>query len=240
MIKNRFYLFLSIVLLTFIGGCYIDFPETVNGSGNIKTEDRVAGSFTTLKVSSGIDVFITQGDTESIRVIADDNLLKFIRTEIYDNTLTISSRAFIRKARSKEVHIVYKKLDEINISSAGDVEGINRLTADELDINMSSAGDLNLEVEARSINIDISSAGNATLSGKVDELQADLSSVGDLDAFDLSARKARVNASSAGNARICASEEVDLNASSAGDIHYKGDPKTININKSSAGSIIKK
>jgi len=231
---------LSVLLIISLNSCYIDFRETVYGNGNVKTEDRSTDSFDRLKVSSGIDVFITQGDTESIKVIADENLLQYISTEIYDNTLTVESRARIRNAKSKEVHLVYKTLRKIDISSAGNVEGTNRMKTDELDLDLSSAGDLTLDVEVSRINLDISSAGDAKLSGTVDELDADLSSAGDLNAYDLLARKARVSTSSAGSAKISASEEVDLNASSAGDIYYKGDPKTTSINRSSAGSIIKK
>lgn len=238
--RKNFHIFLLIILLFALNSCIFDFPETVYGNGNVVTEERQTDSFDRLKVSSGIDVFITQGDVESIKVIADENLIEYIRTEIFDNTLNITTKAIIRKAESKEVHLVYKNLTEIDISSAGDVEGKNRMKTDELDLDLSSAGDLLLDVEAISIDCNISSAGNAKLSGTVDVLDADLSSAGDLYAWDLVARKAHVNASSAGNARICATEEVDLNASSAGDIYYRGDPKIINTNRSSAGSIIKK
>lgn len=240
MSRNKYIIVPAAILLMCLSSCYFDFRETVFGNGNVVTENRKTDSFERLKVSTGIDVFITQGDTESVRVIADDNLLEYIKTEIYDNTLIITAKANIRKAKSKEVHLTYKKLKEIDISSAGDVEGTNLMKADELYLNLSSAGDLTLEVEATRINLDISSAGDAKLSGKVDELDADLSSAGGLNAFELLARKARVSSSSAGNARISATESVDLSASSAGDIYYKGDPKTVNINKSSAGSIIKK
>lgn len=240
MLKNKFSLLLSAALIISLSSCYINFHETVHGNGNVQTEERTTGSFDRMKVSSGIDVYITQGDTESIKVTADENLLKYISTEIYNNTLTIETKAWIRNAKSKEVHLVYKNLRDIDISSAGDVEGTNRMKTDELDLDLSSAGDLTLDLEATRININISSAGDARLSGTVDELDADLSSAGDLNAYDLLARKARVSASSAGSAKISASEEVNLNASSAGDIYYQGDPKTTTINRSSAGSIIKK
>ena len=240
MSKKNFQMPLLIVLLLFLSSCYFDFRETVYGNGKVVTEDRPADSFNRLKVSSGVDVFITQGEEESLKVIADENLLEYIKTEIIDNTLKIYTEANIRQAKSKEVHLVYKQLREIDISSAGDVEGTNRMKVDDLDLDLSSAGDLVLDVEATRINCNISSAGDARLSGTVDELNADLSSAGDLYAWDLVVRKARVNASSAGNARIYATEEVDLSSSSAGDIYYKGDPKIINVSRSSAGNIIKK
>jgi hypothetical protein len=240
MLKMNFQLSFIIIPLLFLNSCYLDFRETVFGNGKVETEARPAASFNRLKVSSGIDVFITQGDEESIKVIADENLLEYIKTEITDNTLEIYTEAIILKAESKEVHLVFKQLGEIDISSAGDVDGTNRIKADDLNLDLSSAGDLVIDVEATRINCNISSAGDARLSGTVDELEADLSSAGDLYAWDLVARKAHVNVSSAGNARIYATEDADLSSSSAGNIYYKGDPKTINTNKSSAGSIIKK
>lgn len=238
--KKIIYTPFLIILFLSLSNCYFDFRETVYGNGKVVTEERPADSFNKLKVSSGIDAIITQGEEESIKVVADENLLEHIRTEIYDNTLKIYTEANIRHAKSKEVHLVYKQLQEIDISSAGDVEGTNRMKADNLDLDLSSAGDLTLDVEATSITCNISSAGDAHLSGTVNDLEADLSSAGDLNAWDLVAKNAHVSSSSAGNARICATEEVDLSASSAGDIYYKGDPKIINANKSSAGSIIKK
>jgi len=128
----------------------------------------------------------------------------------------------------------------ISISSAGDVEGTNTMKAEDLEIHLSSAGDLVLDVVADDINCRISSSGDARLSGTAGELDAHLSSAGDLYAYDLIVGKAKVSASSAGNARIHATEELNLKASSAGDIYYKGDPEIVHKSTSSAGSIIKK
>lgn len=239
MTRNFLFITVLIIISISVNNCAINFKETVHGNGNIVTEERMAGSFEKLEISGGINAIITQGETESIKVVADENLMEYIKTEITDGTLNIYSDAIILHARSKDVHLVFKQLNEIDISSAGDVKGTNRVKADHLDIDLSSAGDLTLDVEASVINCNISSAGDARLSGNTDELHADLSSAGDLNALDLVARIAHVNSSSAGNASIYATEEVDLHASSAGNIYYKGDPEKVNVHKSSAGSIIK-
>ena len=64
-----------------------------------------------------------------------------------------------------------------------------------------------------------------------------MSSAGDLDAFDLDADYVKVRVSSAGDARVMANKEIDMGASSAGSIYYKGDATVTHISKSSAGSI---
>jgi hypothetical protein len=232
----------TIIVLLIIGSssCIINPSETIYGSGNVVTEKRDIGEFTGLKVSSGIDVVIRQGNEISLELEADDNLHEAIRTEVVDNTLKIYTRKNIRKAKSKKVFLVYEELNTIRISSAGDVTGENTLKTDRLDIDLSSAGDLHLDVEAENIHCDISSSGDARLSGKADVLEASLSSAGDLQAYELITRKAEVSCSSAGDARVYASEEFNLRSSSAGSIYYKGEGRVTNSHTSSAGSIVKR
>ena len=232
----------TILILLILGSssCYFDTRETIYGSGNVVTDDREIDDFTGLKVSSGIDVIIRQGKEVSLELEADDNLHDAIITRVVDNTLRIYTEKNIRRARSKKVYLVYTDINSIRISSAGDVKGENTLETEHLDIDLSSAGDLDLEVEAEKITCDISSSGDARLSGKADILRASLSSAGDLYAYDLRTRKADVSCSSAGDARVYATEEFNLRSSSAGSIYYKGSGQVVNSHTSSAGSIVKK
>ncbi len=67
-----------------------------------------------------------------------------------------------------------------------------------------------------------------------------MSSAGDLHAYDLQAGEVKVGVSSAGDARVFATDEISMSASSAGNIYYKGDAQVIRSSKSSAGDIVKK
>jgi len=212
----------------------------VTGSGKVVAKERKASYFNAVKVSSGIDVYLTQGNKESITVEADDNLHEYIRTEIKNNTLKVYSDANIRKAEAKKVHITIKDVEKISVSSAGDVFGENTIKTDELFLSASSAGDIRLSVVVNILNCDISSSGDIRLEGSADELKADLSSAGDLNAYDLKARVATVSTSSAGDAKIFVTEKLKADASSAGDIYFMGDPKQVDAHSSSAGGIHKK
>lgn len=221
-------------------GCVVNIQDTITGDGKVVSQTRDVPEFTGVKVGSGIDVFLTQGDNQRVEVEADENLQEWIRTEVKGSVLHIYTDKNIRLAKAKRVNINCKILDRIDISSAGDVTAVNRFKADKLDIDMSSAGDLNLEVEANEISISISSAGNAVLKGKTDTLKADLSSAGDLNAYDLEAKYGEISVSSAGSARVFVTDEASFHSSSAGDIDYKGEPRMKEIHTSSAGSVNKK
>jgi hypothetical protein len=229
-----------LTLLLILSGCVVNVQDTVTGNGNVTRQKRDVAAFTGIQVGSGIDVILTQGVPQSVEVEADENLQEWINTEVTGGILHINTDKSIRFAKTKTVHITCQTLDKIGVSSAGDVTGTNLFKTGTLDIDMSSAGDLRLEVEADAISVTISSAGNVNLMGKTGSLKADLSSAGDLNAFDLEAKKGDVSVSSAGKARVYITEEASFHASSAGDIDYKGEPKVTDINTSSAGSVNKK
>ncbi|MEN8155946.1 MAG: head GIN domain-containing protein [Bacteroidota bacterium] len=235
---------LTILLLAlFTTSCVISGGGNyINGNGNVTEESRDISGFTGIHVSSGIDVLLSEGETFEVVVEADENLQEVIETELRGEMLEVGTidRVNIRNARSKRVHVTLPGLETLIISSAGDCEGQTLFHCGDLRLNISSAGDMLLEVEADRIDLDISSSGNARLSGSAGELDASLSSAGDLDAYDLVAEKVDVSVSSAGDARVHATKELSMSASSAGSIYYRGGADVIHSSESSAGNIIRK
>jgi len=229
-----------LLLLFLTNGCIVNIHDSVTGNGNVISQTRDLPEFSGIKVGSGIDVFLTQGEPQQVEVEADENLQEWIRTDVDGSVLHIYTEKIIRLARTKKVKITCKMLDKIEVSSAGDVTGLSAFKADKLDIDMSSAGDLRFEIEANEIKVNISSAGNVNLKGKTNILNADLSSAGDLNAFELEAKVGEISVSSAGSAKVFVTEEASFRSSSAGDIHYKGEPRIKEIHTSSAGSVNKK
>lgn len=233
---------LNLLLLLVFAASVSGYGQTkpkVSGSGNVVTKERKAAYFNSVKVSTAIDLILTQGNNENIAVEADDNLHEYIVTEIKNNTLHIYTDANIRDAKKMNVYVTMKEIEEISATSAGDVMGKSVIKSDELSLSTSSAGDIDLAVEVQKLTCTISSAGDMTLSGTTDELEASLSSAGDLNAFDLTSRIANVTASSSGDASITVTEKLWARASSAGDITFKGNPPEVDGRSSSAGRIHK-
>jgi hypothetical protein len=233
--------YLLVTVAIFSSGCVINgWDEGISGNGNVVEETRDIDGFTGVIVSSGIDVYLSQGESFEVRVEADENLLEVIETELRGDMLDVGTdNVSIRKAKSKKVYITLPELQEIKVSSAGDCEGLTLFHCTDLRLGISSAGDLTLEVEAERIDLDISSSGDARIAGSTGVFDVSLSSAGELSAFDLVAGKVDVDVSSAGDARVHATDEISMSASSAGNIYYKGDAKVIRSSESSAGDIIK-
>ena len=104
---------------------------------------------------------------------------------------------------------------------------------------MSSAGSADLEIDVAELEVEVSSSGDLNIQGKARSQRVSVSSAGDYDGFDLACEEAYVRASSAGSARITASKEIDAKASSAGSVRYKGNPDKVYVNSSSGGGVSK-
>lgn len=214
------------------------FWESVRGNHNVVKKERKTDSFTGIRVSSGIDVYLTQGNNISVEVEADENLHEYILTEVKNGVLNVYvDNISIRDAERKRVNVTMKEINSVRTTSAGDVVGETPIKADNLELSASSAGNISLDVTAKEIEIDISSSGDITLSGEADILDASLSSAGDLNAYKLKVREADISASSAGDADVNVVEKLTARASSAGDINYMGEPKYVDAHSSSAGGI---
>ena len=215
--------------------------KRVKGSGNIKTETRNVKDFTGVKTATAIDIFLSQGDSFSVEVEADDNIIENIVTEVKDGVLSVYIDGInLTWASKRIVHVTMKEIDYIRASSAGDVLGQTPIKADVLKIRTSSAGDVKLEVFANKLDLGTSSSGDITLSGEADYLEASTSSAGDIKAYELTVKEADISASSAGDVKITVTERLIARASSAGDIYYMGNPEKVDARSSSAGDVVRK
>lgn len=226
---------LSVGFISCVDG---QFYNSIKGNGNVVKKDRSVSSFDGIKVSSGIDVYLSQGDKESVTVEADENLHEYILTEVRDGVLHVySDHVSIRHAERLRVYVTIKDVKSLKTSSAGDIVGETPIKCEDVEISASSSGDIALELHATRVDLDISSAGDIKLNGDAESLKADLSSAGDLKAFDFKVKEAEVRVSSAGDADVYASDKLIARASSAGDINYMGNPKYVDAHSSSAGGI---
>jgi hypothetical protein len=238
--KSERFLILAIAVIGFSCSADGQWGTTVHGNHNVTRSERNLGSFTGIKASSGVDVYLRQGDTEKVTVEADENLHEYIITEVKGGVLHVYTEVSIRDAEKERVYVTMKDINSVETSSAGDIVGESPVRGNEIRLSASSAGDLTLEVYTKETEISISSSGDMTISGETEKLDASLSSAGDLNAYNLKAKEADISVSSAGDADINVTEKITARASSAGDINYTGDPKYVDVHTSSAGGIHKR
>lgn len=218
----------------------IVFGEAIKGNGNVQTQERTLNkSFNSIKATEGLDVYITQGNTESVVVEADENLQDIILAEVRDNTLHLYTDANIKYSSAQKVLITFDDIKKITSTSGSDVFSTNTIKADRLELKSSSGSDMTLEVKAETIICSASSGSNLKVSGSTNKLVAESSSGSDIKAGELKASIVEARASSGADIRLSADKELTAKASSGGDITYYGDPEKINKTDGVSGSVRK-
>ena len=76
-----------LVIATLLASCGVLSPLT--GSGNVVTQEEAITGFDRLDISEGFQVDVSQGDTFSVIIRVDDNLVEHLRIVKQGNTLKI-------------------------------------------------------------------------------------------------------------------------------------------------------
>ncbi|HKI89073.1 MAG TPA: head GIN domain-containing protein [Draconibacterium sp.] len=226
---------LSLVLLS---SCIIG--PWKSGNGHVAEQTRKVSSFDKIKVSRGMNVYISQGSETKVMVKADENLLDIIRTEVDNHTLKITTTENIRRATSKRVDVTMPEISGITAVAGSNAFSENVLRSKSLEINGSAGSNIKLEVDAGKINTSASAGSNIKLGGKVRSFTGKASSGANIKAEELKAVQCNARTSSGANLWITVSDELEAHASSGGNIIYYGQPKTIDTESSSGGNIVKK
>lgn len=204
-----------------------------------QTVTRSVGSFTGVKAAEGIDVYLKKGNKESVRVETENVSPDQVITEVSGNYLKIHMRDGRRGKIEVKVYVEYVNLERLSVSSAATMFAEGTIHAKTMDMNASSAGDMKVTINAESVHISASSAGEIQVKGKATSVSADASSAGEVDAYDLQAETVVAGASSAGSVQVFVTESLTAQASSGGDVRYRGSPNKSITNSSSGGSVKK-
>jgi hypothetical protein len=210
-----------------------------------KTETRNVKKFDAIEVSAGIDLFVSMGNRESVKVVADDEIIDNVKTEVRGGTLHVYMKEsnWLRSIfnwgspQSRKVYVTVNELKRLRASSGSDAQSENTLKGDRLEIEASSGSDVKLDVVYKEVTLNSSSGSDARLSGRTKFFTASASSGSDINARELQAQICKVSASSGSDASVSVTEELNANASSGADVVYFGNPAVKNIDESSGGDV---
>lgn len=210
------YFVLILLIVPFLGGCRIG----VKGSGDIVEENRSIDEFEIVEISGAFNVEISVGKSPSLEIVADDNLMKYISTEIRGGKLIIEAEKNLRPRKDIEIFISTPNLIKIESSGASNVTAYG--------------------ITGEVFQAELSGAGNISLSGNVIKFRTDMSGAGSVNAKELKAKYVKVGISGACSAVVYAAESIRADVSGVGSIDYYGDPDEVDSNISGVGSVNRK
>jgi hypothetical protein len=218
--------------------------ETIKGDGQVKKETRQIADFTSLSSQGAIDVEISYGNSTSVTVEADENLLPYIETSVANGRLTIQSKknANLKSSSKMVVSISMTKINSLKLSGSGNINGKGDFTNDSnTEISISGSGNMDLDFDRfKDLDLSISGSGNMNLKGNdVNAINAKVSGSGNIDCSETRSNDVNAKISGSGNVKVYAQNSIDAKIAGSGNVFYKGDASKISSKVAGSGKVLK-
>lgn len=213
----------TLLLAIVLAGC----GQSVSGSGQIKTSTSQVSGAASVKFFGIGQLLISQGDSDSLSITTDDNLLPFLGSRLEGEILTLDQKsgAPLKPTKGIEYKLNLKSLEALDWSGAGKV-ALNDIKVPRLVVLAAEAGEIQLtNVQVDDLILDLGGAVQVVAGGQVKNLNVQGSGAGSLNAKSLGAENATVKLSGTGNVAVNATATLDASVSGVGSITYSGTPK---------------
>ncbi|MFL6501032.1 MAG: GIN domain-containing protein, partial [Candidatus Udaeobacter sp.] len=169
-----------------VAGCHL---PGIRGNGHIKTEERSLVSFVNLDAGGAFEIEWQNG-SPALRIMTDENLLRYVESNVSDDTLHLRTRGHVWPTHGIKVVI------SSPTRAGGKIRGAVKLTVKQL------SGPI-FALEAKG-------ASQVSLDGSVDRLLVDMTGASQLTAAGLQANTAEISTTGAGDAEVAVSDTLKV------------------------------
>ena len=217
--------------------------QTLVNDANAEKRE-ISSSFNAIKVSGGIDLYLSQYETESIAVSASEDKYKAnIKTVIENGTLNIyydSKGGWTKGNKKLKVYVAFKSLERLEAAGASDIQVAGTINVSSLSLDMSGASEFKGAINVSTLTMQLSGASDAKISGNAANLTIESSGASDFKGYDLITENCTAKASGASDINITVNKELNVHASGASDIFYKGSCVIKDLHTSGASTVARK
>jgi hypothetical protein len=216
--------------------CSIPFINVVRGSGVLATETREVGDFDSIQLDGSGKLLVTQGESTSLSIEAEDNIISSLSSSVVGNKLKLGYQdRFWQKAilptQTILYHLTVPNLEAVTLNGANGFE-MESLTTDVLVLTLNGAAQVDIDnLTAETLDIQLNGAGGVDISGVVTNQVLGIDGAGTIQNGDLMSSSTTIEANGLGIATVWATESLNITFNGGGTLNYYGEPAIIqNIN----------
>ena len=215
--------------------------KKIKGNGETTTITRTTSDYDGISCAGSFDYKLVYGQEGKITLEGEENLLKYVITEVKENKLIVKVENSVQLKTSLnktiKITIPFNKISEVELAGSGDLWTEDTITAQNLDVSLAGSGDVKLDVDATSVEARLAGSGDLTLKGKTTNLEASVAGSGDFHGFGLQSDNTEVSVAGSGDATVVSKIMLKARVSGSGDIEYKGNPTKEDNKVNGSGSI---
>ncbi len=132
---------------------------------------REVPAFSGISLRVPAKLHVTQGEKQSVEIVAKESTLEDIITEVKDRELVIRfpNKRYLFSSSNPgkiEIFITVPEVESLAVSGSGDIVNDGEINTRILDISVSGSGDVTLDaLKAERVKVSISGSGDIRLSG---------------------------------------------------------------------------
>ncbi|MFW5657007.1 MAG: head GIN domain-containing protein [Bacteroidota bacterium] len=225
-------LFIPLSFIVMIGVLAFAVHEPIRKSdvsNGLQPKQVTLKNFSKIGLAISADVYLTQGNEYSIQVDASDKDFEKIEIEVDNAVLRIKTRDFFPvNLGDVDIYITCPSIEQLSVSGSGKIEMENTLNADELDLNVSGSGDIQLlGLEAEEVSANIAGSGSVKFKQEsvAQQLAVRISGSGEVHADKLAVEESDIQISGSGDCETYTKGSLAARISGSGSVHYKGKPR---------------
>ena len=227
---------LMITLQLMLASCLTPY-NCVKGDGQVEKRSFDLEEFDSFVVGCSADVELTQGEVQSVEIEGESNILELFNKEVNGGTWNIDTEKCYQTKKGVTVRITMKDLQNIKINGSGDVSSMSKFNTDDMKIEINGSGDVQLALDSEDIDAEIDGSGDVTLSGVCHSMDIDVNGSGDIKAFELKTGDCDIHINGSGDTRLHVSGHLTVKTNGSGDVHYKGEPKSVDVQDNGSGDV---
>ena len=205
--------------------------------GNVITQERKLGDFNAIELGNALNVILSQGEVQSIKVETNEGLQEFLKTEVDNGVLKITQSNKMKNPTKLIVYVTVKNINKITLTGASELKSETPIKSNKLELNASGASEITLDLAVNELTSNFSGASDITLKGTATTHKIILSGASELKAGELETQEMTLTASGASDIEVNVIENLTGDVSGASSLKYKEEPKEKHINTSGASEI---
>src|SRR5204863_926223 len=174
-------IFLFLVVLVTANGLLAQNEIVVDANAATRP---VTGEFKVIRISGGIDLFISQSPDVAIAVSASEEKYRDkIKTTIENGVLKIyydGDKSWKSGDKKLKAYVSFKDLEKLDASGACDIKVSGTITVPSLDLYLSGACDFKGIIAVNSLKLDLSGASDVRISGTANTVDIESSGASDV------------------------------------------------------------
>ena len=211
-------------------------------STKVTTTSFSASNISQLDVSDVFNVYVNFSATEeSVQVEANENLHSLIEMSQSGNKLIIDlqKNTSISGTPVLNVYIKTASMNQVTAEGAAKVEFQNQLTGNYLDMELTGASTFRGSVSVDELVAKLDGAGKMEISGSSNSFDINADGASEMSDFNFATNTLNANLDGGCNISLTVNQKLNVKATGASNVYYKGNGVIESQNLSGASKIMK-